>query len=117
MKNVNNLRFKRTLFVGLGGAGAKTLRRLKQDIKDACGELPKQVKFLLVDTNATDLANYRDFDNNEKICIAVREPYQRYQHDISLATHEFIPKQNVHSLLALERGAGQIRSNGHFAVI
>ena len=95
MKNVNNLRFKRTLFVGLGGAGAKTLRRLKQDIKDACGELPKQVKFLLVDTNATDLANYRDFDNNEKICIAVREPYQRYQHDISLATHEFIPKQNT----------------------
>lgn len=30
MKNVNNLRFKRTLFVGLGGAGAKTLRRLKK---------------------------------------------------------------------------------------
>lgn len=117
MKNVNNLRFKRTLFVGLGGAGAKTLRRLKQDIKDACGELPKQVRFLLVDTNATDLANYRDFDNNEKICIAVREPYQRYQHDSALPTHEFIPKQNVHSLLALERGAGQIRSNGHFAVI
>lgn len=117
MKNVNNLRFKRTLFVGLGGAGAKTLRRLKQDIKDACGELPKQVKFLLVDTNATDLANYRDFDNNEKICIAVREAYQRYQHDKALSTYEFIPKQNVHSLLALERGAGQIRSNGHFAVI
>lgn len=118
MKNVNNLRFKRTLFVGLGGAGAKTLRRLKQDIKDACGELPKQVKFLLVDTNATDLANYRDFDNNEKICIAVREAYQRYQHDDEAnTTYKFIPKQNVHSLLALERGAGQIRSNGHFAVI
>lgn len=118
MKNVNNLRFKRTLFVGLGGAGAKTLRRLKKDINDACGELPKQVKFLLVDTNATDLANYRDFDNNEKICIAVREAYQRYQHDNEAnTTYKFIPKQNVHSLLALERGAGQIRSNGHFAVI
>lgn len=118
MESVKNLRYKRTLFVGLGGAGAKTLRLLKEQIKTVNkGELPGQVKFLLIDTNATDLANYRDFDSSEKVCIAVREPYQRYKHDNGTATHEFIPKQNAHSLLALERGAGQIRSNGHFAVI
>ena len=120
MKTVNNLRYKRTLFVGLGGAGAKTLRLLKEQIKGANGgKLPVQVKFLLIDTNATDLANYRDFDCSEKVCIAVREPYQRYKHDkdVNVPTHKFIPKQNIHSLLALERGAGQIRSNGHFAVI
>ena len=118
MKSVKDLRYKRTLFVGLGGAGAKTLRLLKEQIKNVNGgKLPGQVKFLLIDTNATDLANYRDFDCSEKVCIAVREPFQRYQHDKNTATHEFIPKQNAHSLLALERGAGQIRSNGHFAVI
>lgn len=118
MKSVKDLRYKRTLFVGLGGAGAKTLRLLKEEIKDVNGgKIPGQVKFLLIDTNATDLANYRDFDCSEKVCIAVREPFQRYQHDKHTPTHEFIPKQNIHSLLALERGAGQIRSNGHFAVI
>lgn len=120
MKQAKNLRYKRTLFVGLGGAGAKTLRIVKEQIKDANGgSLPGQVKFLLIDTNATDLANYRDFDCSEKVCIAVREPYQRYMHDNdpNIKTHKYIPKQNVHSLLALERGAGQIRSNGHFAVI
>lgn len=120
MKNVEGLRYKRTLFVGLGGAGAKTLRMLKKKIQSAnCGEIPKQVKFLLIDTNATELSNYRDFDSSEKICIAVREPYERYEHDktANLDTHKFIPAQNAHSLLALERGAGQIRSNGHFAVI
>lgn len=111
-------RFKRTLFVGLGGAGAKTLRILKKRIVEANnGIQPDQIKFLLIDTNSTELSNFRDFDNNEKICIAVREPYQRYLHDKDTSTHEFIPKQNAHSLLALERGAGQIRSNGHFAVI
>lgn len=118
MKDVKDLRYKRTLFVGLGGAGSKTLRILKKRIQDANnGKVPKQVKFLLIDTNATELSNFRDFDNSEKICIAVREPYQRYKHDIGKSTHEFIPEQNAYSLLALERGAGQIRSNGHFAVI
>lgn len=118
MEKVQGLRYKRTLFVGLGGAGAKTLRSLKKKILAAnSGRIPKQVKFLLIDTNATELSNYRDFDSCEKVCIAVREPYQRYKHDLGTATHEFIPAQNAHSLQALERGAGQIRSNGHFAVI
>ena len=120
MKNVDGLRYKRTLYVGLGGAGAKTLRNLKKKIQSANnGEIPKQVKFLLIDTNATELSNYRDFDSSEKICIAVREPYGRYEHDreAGLDTHKYIPEKNTHSLLALERGAGQIRSNGHFAVI
>lgn len=118
MEQVKGLRYKRTLFVGLGGAGAKTLRTLKKKILTANkGELPKQIRFLLIDTNSTELSNFRDFDNSEKICIAVREPYQRYKHDFGTATHEFIPPQNKAYLQALERGAGQIRSNGHFAVI
>ena len=117
MKNVQGKRYKRTLFVGLGGAGAKTLRILKKRIQEANNGIPKQIKFLIIDTNATELSNYRDFDSSEKICIAVREPFQRFLHDKNTPTHEFIPLQNVHSLLALERGAGQIRSNGHFAVI
>lgn len=118
MKHVDGLRYKRTLFVGLGGAGAKTLRKLKAKIQYANGgKVPQQIRFLLIDTNATDLANYRDFDSSEKVCIAVREPYQRYVHDSGMDTHKYIPSQNAHSLLALERGAGQIRSNGHFAVI
>lgn len=117
MKEVKNLRYKRTLFVGLGGAGANTLRILKEKIYKANGCIPKQVKFLLIDTNATELSNFRDFECSEKVCIAVREPYQRYKHDEKLATFEYLPPRNRHSLLALERGAGQIRSNGHFAVI
>ncbi len=76
MEKIKGLRYKRTLYVGLGGAGAKTLRKLKQKIKDANdGEIPKQIKFLIIDTNATELSNFRDFDSSEKICIAVREPY------------------------------------------
>ena len=119
MDKIEGLRYKRTLFISLGGAGAQTLRRLKKKIIATNGKKPDQIEFLLIDTNATELANYRDFDSSEKVCISVREPYLRYEHDKknNLVTHEFIPQNNVHSLLALERGAGQIRSNGHFAVI
>ena len=118
MKSIENLRYKRTLFVGIGGAGNATLSILKQKIKDANnGKIPGQVKFLLIDTNATELTNLRDFNCNEKICVAVRDPYQRYMKDQGTATHAFIPDRNTPSLLALERGAGQIRSNGHFAII
>lgn len=119
MDKIKDKRYKRTLFVGLGGEGIKTLRQLKKKIKEANdGKLPGQVKFLLIDTNATELANFRDFDCNEKVCIAVREPYQRYEYEKKNGdTHRYIPEKNAHSLKALERGAGQIRSNGHFAVI
>lgn len=118
MNQVNGLRYKRTLYVGLGGAGAKILKELKKKILEANGQkIPKQIKFLLIDTNATELSNYNNFDASEKICIAVREPYERFRADRDKHTHEFIPEVNTHSLLALERGAGQVRSNGHFAVI
>lgn len=120
MKNVDGLRYKRTLYVGLGGAGANALSELKRKILEANKQkLPKQIKFLLIDTNATELSNYNNFDASEKICIAVREPYERYRTDKGLGrcTHEYIPSVNSNFLLALERGAGQIRSNGHFAVI
>lgn len=118
MKTIENLRYKRTLFVGIGGAGNATLSILKKKIKDANnGKIPGQVKFLLIDTNATELTNLSDFSCNEKICVAVRDPYQRYMKDLGTATHAFIPERNTPSLLALERGAGQIRSNGHFAII
>lgn len=120
MEKVKDLRYKRTLYVGLGGAGIETLSILKKNIiENNNGSLPEQVKFLLIDTNSTDLSNKRDFDACDKVCISVREPYQRYMHDLRCdkKTHEFIPPKNKNSLLALDRGAGQIRSNGHFAVI
>ncbi len=115
---MQGLRYKRTLYVGLGGAGARILTELKKSILSTNNQkIPKQVKFLLIDTNATELSNYNNFDASEKICIAVREPYERFRADKYKHTHEFIPEVNSHSLLALERGAGQVRSNGHFAVI
>lgn len=127
-------RFRRTLYVGLGGAGCKTLREiklriqesiigqkqsLKEDEKDvyAQNNMPGQIKFLCVDTNSADLNSLTEFSDEEKLCVSVREAYKRYDREKDNSTYEYIPSSNTKHITALEKGAGQIRSNGHFAVI
>ena len=110
-------RIKRTLYVGIGGAGIDTLVYLKKQIKSSIGKIPEQIGFLAIDTNTTDLSNQCLLAEDEKLCICVREPYERYKAEKRNSTYEYIPEENTSHLLALDRGAGQIRSNGHFAVI
>lgn len=116
-------RYKRTLYIGIGGAGINTLEFLKAKLKQAVKneyeheELPKQVQFLCIDTNTTELANRTAFTDDEKICVSVRDPYGRYERERTSSTFEYIPEKNTQHILALDRGAGQVRSNGHFAII
>lgn len=127
-------RFKRTLYIGIGGAGIDTLTALKSKListvdknTKASGNsaisgnsehsLPRQIRFLCIDTNSTELLNRTAFSDDEKICVSVRDPYGRYNREKETSTFEFIPTKNAKHISALDRGAGQIRSNGHFAII
>lgn len=116
-------RYKRTLYIGIGGAGINTLKFVKSKLKQAVlnehgkDELPKQIQFLCIDTNTTDLSNLTEFTDDEKMCVSVRDPYGRYERERSSSTFEYIPEKNTQHILALDRGAGQVRSNGHFAII
>lgn len=117
-------RYKRTLYIGIGGAGIDTLRFVKKKLREAVenengkgAELPDQVKFLCIDTNTTSLANLEDFNDDEKMCVSVRDPYGRYDREKTSSTYEYIPEVNSQHISALDRGAGQVRSNGHFAII
>lgn len=126
-------RFKRTLYIGIGGAGIDTLTVLKSKLTSIVDKssqissianpekkeviLPRQVRFLCIDTNSTELLNRTAFSDDEKICVSVRDPYGRYNREKDSSTFEFIPTKNAKHISALDRGAGQIRSNGHFAII
>ena len=71
-------RFRRSLYIGLGGAGCKTLSEIKLRIQDsvigqrqflnedekdvyAQDNMPGQIKFLCVDTNSSDLDSLTEF--------------------------------------------------------
>ena len=45
------IKITRTLFVGLGGTGVKSILRAKQCFMDAYGEIPPMVGFLAIDTD------------------------------------------------------------------
>ena len=45
------IKLTKTLFVGLGGTGVKSILRTKQCFIDAYGEIPPMIAFLAIDTD------------------------------------------------------------------
>ena len=113
--------YKNTIYIGVGGSGIKTIQKVKQAFKQSNrGVVPPQIKFLCLDTDADSLSALNDIDLEEKLSLAVEDPAGRYKVEmLEQRTNMFryYPKTNVRHLSALDQGAGQIRSNGHFAVI
>ena len=78
---------RRTLYIGLGGAGAQTILHLKKLYIDAYGDVPPMVKFLVIDTDKaicdkSIIARSGKYIglNKDEICICVvsgaKEVYQ-----------------------------------------
>ena len=99
------IKITRTLYVGLGGTGAKSILRTKKCFIDAYGEVPPMVAFLAIDTDTaireltftSRKGKSVKFDNNE-ICfcgiqgsaveIVNRHPTQ----------YQWLPARNKHIL-------------------
>lgn len=116
------IKITRTLFVGLGGTGVKSILRAKQCFMDAYGEIPPMVGFLAIDTDKKlrdqKLESRRGGDvllKETEICFCPVEgdPIQmvlQNQSDFS-----WLPQRNVSFLGKLKcEGAGQVRTNGRF---
>ncbi len=115
------MNYKNSIYIGVGGSGIKTIQKVKQAFKDSNnGVVPPQIKFLCLDTDADSLDSLENIDLEEKLSLSVEDPAGRY--DFEMKKHQsdmfkYYPRTNVCHLSALDQGAGQIRSNGHFAVI
>lgn len=117
----NTMSYKNSIYIGVGGSGIQTIQKVKEAFKKSNhGVVPPQIKFLCLDTDADSLASLKDIDLEEKISLAVEDPAGRYRVEMEEQRTEmfkYYPKTNVRHLSALDQGAGQIRANGHFAVI
>lgn len=116
------IKISRTLFVGLGGTGVKSILRAKQCFVDAYGIVPPMVAFLAVDTDK-DIRNASlpsrkgkevKFSENEIcFCGITGSALDIYRNHLS--QFQWVPKRNVSFLANLRNtGAGQVRSNGRF---
>lgn len=115
-------KLKRSLFIGLGGTGLRSILNTKKRFIDTYGEIPPMTAFLALDTDGDSL-NIK-LDNNlgdqrvgleysEFLYIRVRSPQEVLRQQSEL--FDFVPQLNRPLLVSLTDGAGQVRSNGRFA--
>ena len=115
-------RIRRTLYIGLGGTGMNAILHAKKLIYDTFGEIPPMIGFLGIDTDGgvyNKTLTARDgtaisLKVSEQLPITVDAPALIYSN--SPSNYDWMPDCNIGSLSALSLGAGQIRSNGRFAI-
>lgn len=115
---------KRTLYVGLGGTGMQALLNTKKMFVDTYGEVPPMVGFLGIDTDRGQYDKYLlskksptgrvVLEAHEQLPILVDDPMDIYSYEAE--NLDWIPDQNVQYLTSMTLGAGQVRTNGRFAL-
>lgn len=118
-------RLRRTLLIGLGGSGIKAILNAKKMFCENYGEIPPMIGFIGIDTDSPGLKNASvkandgediTLSTSEQLCISVDTPTLIYTNNRSNKLFDWIPDCNTSGLSALSIGAGQIRSNGRFAI-
>lgn len=114
-------KIKRCLYVGLGGTGMRSLLYTKKMFVETYGEVPPMIGFLGIDT---DGAAYKkelpskyglvSLAPNEQTPIQVEDARAAYM--TSKQHFSWVHEKNVYALTSMTKGAGQIRSNGRFAL-
>ncbi len=135
-------KIRRSLFIGLGGTGMRTILYLKKLFIETYGEVPGMVGFLGIDTDKGEYSKELELknvasmgfiddseiyvegqikgkkvklDKNEQVQITVEYPQALYKRNQE--NYSWIPSPNPNALRALTHGAGQVRTNGRFAIV
>lgn len=115
-------KLKRTLFIGVGGTGMKTILQTKKLYKDAYGSVPDVIGFLGIDTSTEEFAKTTEtkrdaktlkLEANETVQLRISNPGAYYTSQKE--KFEWLPTRNLGALKTLGvNGAGQTRTNGRF---
>jgi len=115
-------KIRRSLFIGLGGTGMNALLHTKKMFVDTYGEVPPMIGFLGIDTDGGEYKKILVGDNGEEVRldpseqfpISVKNPKEIYNTNID--HFSWVPQENVFALTSMTEGAGQVRTNGRFAL-
>ena len=114
-------KIKRCLYVGLGGTGMNALLHTKKMFIETYGEVPPMIGFLGIDTDGDaykkelpSIYGPVSLAPNEQTPIQVEDAQAAYM--TSKQHFGWVHPDNVFALTAMTKGAGQIRSNGRFAL-
>lgn len=117
-------KLRKTIYIGLGGTGMKSiLKTKKMFIDNYHGQVPPMIGFLGLDTdgdaynNVERTARYGDIklDASEQCSLIVKNPmpfYESNKRDL-----KWMKVANANMIINLDKGAGQVRTNGRLAFI
>lgn len=97
------------------------LLHTKKMFVDTYGEVPPMIGFLGIDTDGGEYTNFKESTNGDKITLLPNERLPiivkdaRPIYDVNRDKFSWIPKENLYALDHMDKGAGQIRTNGRFA--
>lgn len=118
-------KLRRSLFIGLGGTGMTSILNTKKMLYDNYGDIPPMIGFLGIDTDGpgfeTRFVTAKDgtrisLTAAEVLSIVVPNPRDIYARNTASDTFDWMPEHNVFALDQLRIGAGQVRTNGRFAL-
>lgn len=114
-------KIRRCLYVGLGGTGMSALLNTKKTFLETYGEIPPMIGFLGIDTDGN--AYKKELDSkygkvslspNERLPIKVNDARPIYE--VSKEHFNWLHEDNLYALTSMNLGAGQVRTNGRFAL-
>ncbi|MCU1246863.1 MAG: hypothetical protein JWN02_2773, partial [Acidobacteria bacterium] len=116
----NNVIFRPTVVIGLGGTGYKAVLKLKKRFVDAYGSVPPIIRFLTIDTTensettaAPDAASEVQLDPNEIYVLQVGNPAGLVGGPNEHIDEWWPPEIPTAAIIA---GAGQVRARGRLAL-
>ena len=121
---MEKIKLRRSLYVGLGGTGMNAILHTKKMYMETYGEVPPMIGFLGIDTDGKAYSETLDskfgeisLDNNEQKPISVSNPKSFFSNAGNKELLSWLPKENERAITTLDKGAGQIRTNGRLAVV
>jgi hypothetical protein len=117
----NNVVFRPTVVLGLGGTGYKTLLKLKNRFVEAYGSVPPIIRFLSIDTtenaegssHAEETSSDGHLDHNETYVLQVGSPANLVNGTNPHIDEWWPPDIPTQAIIA---GAGQVRARGRLAL-
>lgn len=114
---------RRSLYIGLGGTGMNAILKTKRMFVENYGEVPPMISFLGIDTDGGEYSKSEKTRTGEVVklipseqcSISVSSPRSYYENNKD--TLSWLPSENVDMIRSLDKGAGQVRTNGRLAVI
>jgi len=119
----NPIQLSKTVYIGLGGTGAKALLKTKAMMLENYGEIPPMIKFHVYDTDTSDKVSMKDINGNvvsfseSTEFTHIKVPNVKRYVEANPEICASLPTEILSLRDSITAGAGQFRALGRLALL